>query len=156
DAGVRHVAVACDLVGRVHDDHTLFKVVGEHARSLTEQRRFPDARTSHQQYAPARFDQIANDVHHSKDRAPHPAGQSHDLAQTIADRRDSVQRALDARAVVAREMADTALGVMQIFARHDRIVDGNGAPRIARFRLATEIKDDLYERFEAFLPNEGL
>ena len=44
DAGVRYVAIAGDLVRRVHDDDPLVRIVREHAGDLAEHGRLPHAR----------------------------------------------------------------------------------------------------------------
>src|SRR5919197_207417 len=62
DAGMRDVAVASDLVRRVDDNDALPELVREHARDLAQHRRLADARTTEEQDASSRFDDVADDV----------------------------------------------------------------------------------------------
>ena len=114
DRRVRDVAVAADLVRGVDDHHPLAQVVGQHARRLAQQRRLADARAAHHQDAAARLDDVANDRDRAEHGAADAAGDADDAALAIADGRDAVQRALDARAVVVAERADALDDILDV------------------------------------------
>ena len=106
DGRVRDVAVARDLVGRVHDDDALVQVVREHAGGLAQHRGLADARAAHDEHRLPGLDQVVDDLDGAEDGAPDAAGQADDLAAAVADGGDAVERPLDARAVVVAERAD--------------------------------------------------
>ena len=60
----------------------------------------------HEQDAPARLHEVSDDGDGAVDGAADAAGEAHDVAPAVAYARDAVQRALDARAVIAAELAD--------------------------------------------------
>ena len=106
DAVVRDVAVARDLVRRVDDHDTLAVLVGEDARHLAQHRRLAHAGPPQQEHAAPRLGQVVDDLDRAEHRPPDARGQPDDLAFAVADRRDAVQRPLDARAVVLPKVPD--------------------------------------------------
>ena len=102
DTGMRDVAVARDLVGRV-DDHDALAVFGEHARALAQHRRLAHARRPEQTDRLTAAHDVEDDVDRAVDRAPHATGQADDLTRAIANRRDAMQRLLDAGAIARAE-----------------------------------------------------
>src|SRR6185436_18540559 len=115
DAGVRHVTVTGDLVGRVDDDDALLEVVGEHARGLAEQRGLADTGTAEEEDRSPAFDDVADDLDGTDHSAADATGEADDVALSVTQRRDAVQRALDAGAVVLAEAADARRDVLQVF-----------------------------------------
>ena len=97
-----------DLVGRVDDDDALAQVVGQHARRLAQHRRLADARPAEQQNALPDLDEVADDRDRAEHGAADAAGQADDAPGAVANRRDAVQRPLDAGAVVVAEMRRSA------------------------------------------------
>ncbi|MNS39074.1 hypothetical protein D3C72_713430 [compost metagenome] len=155
DGGVRDVAVAGDLVGRVDDDHALAELVGQHAGDLAELGGLADAGATHHQDRAAGFHQVADDVDGAQNGAAHAAGQADDAALAVADGRDAVERALDAGAVVAGERADA--GHDQVDVLHgDRLLAQVDHPAgEAGLRLAAQVHDDLDQLLEAILLAQG-
>src|SRR6202022_3476829 len=95
-----------DLVRRVDDHDSLAQIVGQNARGFAQQRRFAHAWAAHHEDAAARLDNVANNGDRAIDRAPHAARDADDAAFAIADRRDAMQRALDAGPIVVAKNAD--------------------------------------------------
>src|SRR5690606_14829489 len=145
DCRVRDVAVAADLVRRVDDDHALAEVVREEARRLSPLRRLADSGTAEEQDASAALDEVLHQVDRAEDRAADPEGQTDDVALAVAYRRDSMQRAFDAGAVVGAELADGRDDVIDVGAGHCLVGEVDGAPREARLGQASEVHDDLEE-----------
>ena len=145
---MRHIPVACYFVRRINDDHALFKIIGKHSRSFAQKRRLPDSGLSHQQQAFARFDYVADYVHSAVDRATDAAGEADDIADAIPHCGYAMKSSLDARAVVACEMTDAALDVLNVFARDQGVVEINGFARITSFGLAAQVKDYFDKRFD--------
>ena len=145
DRRVRDVAVAGDLVGRVHDDDALLELVGQDAGDFAQLGGLAPARTAQHQDALAGLDDVADDVDGAVDGAPDAAGQADDLALAVADGRDAVQRPLDAGAVVLAERADAGGDVLDVF-----VGDGDAfaqpddaAVGEARLGVAAQVHDDL-------------
>src|SRR5439155_11182435 len=105
DGGVRDVAVACDFVGRVHDDHALIYFVREHAGALAQQGGLANARRADEQYALACFDKVFDDGNGTVHRPPDATGQPHNVAPAVAYAGDAVQCTLYPGAIVAAELA---------------------------------------------------
>jgi hypothetical protein len=118
NSGVGNVAVAGDFIRRIDDYDSLLQVIGEDSGRLTQQRGLANARPSHQEDTLARFHEIPNYVDGAVDGAAYPAGQTDDLANPIAHRRNSVKGSLDSGSVVAGESADPAGDVLKVFARN--------------------------------------
>ena len=112
---VRDVAVAADLVRRVDDHDPLAQIVGQHARGFAQQRGLAHARATHHQDAAARLDDVADDGDRAEDGAADAAGDADDAAFAIANRRNAMQRALDAGAIVVAEDADALDDVLDVF-----------------------------------------
>jgi hypothetical protein len=89
DGRMRHVAIAADLVGGVDDHDALIALVGEHARDLAQLRGLADTRG----------------LDGAEEGAAHAEGEAHHVAAPVSQGRDAVQGALDARAVLGRELA---------------------------------------------------
>ncbi len=142
-----NVAVAGDLVGRVDNHHALG--LGQDARRLAQHGRLADARPPEQQHALAAGDDVLDDV----DRAVHgpadAAGQSDDARMAVADRRDAVQRAFDAGAVVGVELADARHDKFDILAGDLAFEQHAFAVDVARRRHAPDIEDHLHQLVEA-------
>ena len=114
DGRVRDVAVAGDLVARVHHDDALALVVGQHAGGLAQHRGLADARPAHDQDRLPGLDEVVDDLDRAVDRAADAAGQADDLAGPVADGADAVERPLDAGAVVVAEDADVVDDVLDV------------------------------------------
>ncbi len=143
DRGMRDVAVAGDLVRRVHDDHALAEVVGEHPCGLAQHRRLADARPAHDQRRLPGLHEVRDDVDRPVDRAPDPAGQSDDLAAPIADRRDPVEGPLDPRPVVVPERPDVVHHVCDVRLTDLAFQEHHLRVRKARLRATAQVQDDL-------------
>ncbi len=138
---MRDVAVAADFIGRVdHDDPAL---LAQDAGSLAQQRRLAHARPAQQQNALARLNDVFDDVDDTVDGPADPTGEADDLSLPVANRGDAMQRAFNARAVVARELADARDYIIQVvladfpIAQHKLMVDET------RLGHPTQVHDDL-------------
>ncbi len=118
DRGVRDVAIPGNLVAGVNDNDALAKLIGEHPRSLPEQRGFADSRPPQQQHTLARFNQVTDDRDRAIDGPSDPAGKADDLASAITDCRNAMECALDPGSVVVAEIAYPAAHKRKVFARH--------------------------------------
>mmetsp|Transcript_2519 Transcript_2519/g.5651 ORF Transcript_2519/g.5651 Transcript_2519/m.5651 type:complete len:500 (+) Transcript_2519:372-1871(+) len=158
DGGVRDVAVAADLVGRVDDHHALAQLVRQHPGHLADHRGLAHARPAQEQDGLRGPQQVRHHVDVARHGAPHAARQPHDLAPAVADARDAVQRALDAGAVVAAELAHGGLRGVQVV-----LVDGRRAQalvaqlaREARLGAPAEVQDHLQERVAVLVGHQDV
>ena len=140
---VRNIAVACDLIAGIDHHDPLVKVVRENARDFAQHRRLADAGASEQQNAFARLDQIANDRDRAVHGAPDAAGETDDIAGSIADRGNAVQRALDTGAIVVAERADPVGDVNEILSRDIDIREQDLLVRVPGFGNPAQIEHDL-------------
>ena len=114
-SGMRHIAVAADLVGGIDNDHA--PGFRQDARGLTQQGGLAHARLAEDEDALARFDDVLDDVDGAVDGAPDAQRQPHDVPAPVADGGDAVQCALDAGAVVRVELTDAFVDVGDLFRR---------------------------------------
>jgi hypothetical protein len=143
DAGVRDVAVAGDLVRGVDDHHALAELVGEHARRFAQQRGLAHARPAQQQHAAAGLHQVADNGDCAEHSAAHAAGEADHGATAVADGRDTVQRARDARAVILAEGADAVGHVVEVLARYVVVAEKALGVAVARLGQAAKVHHDL-------------
>ena len=145
DARMRNVAVATDLVRRVDDDDALAQLVREQARALAQHRRLANAGPAQEQDALAADDDVADDLPGARHRAAHAHGQADDASGSVADRGDTVERALDAGAVVVAELADVVRHMVEVRRRDRMVGQQDFASRHARLRLAAKVEHDLQQ-----------
>jgi hypothetical protein len=100
---MRNISVAADLVGGIDNDDTLG--VGKHACGFAQHGCLADTGTSEQQNALARLDNVPNNVHRAKDGTTDTARETDNAALAIADRRNAMEGARDARAIVSGKVA---------------------------------------------------
>src|SRR5690606_23152670 len=105
DGRMRYIAVAADLVGGIDDHHPLAELVRQHPGDLPQAGRLADPGRAEQQQALAAFDLVADLVDGAEHRPADAQRQPDDLALAVADRRDAVQGAPDARPAVAADIA---------------------------------------------------
>src|SRR5450755_3792789 len=148
DACMRHVAVAGDLVRRVHDDDALAQVAREHARDFAQHGGLAHARPAQKQDGLAGSYDVKNDIDGAVDRASDAARQADDLAVAVAQARNTVQRLLDAGAVVLAEFADARNHCADVVSADRRLGKVEIVVGKACFRQATEVEDDLDEILE--------
>ncbi len=147
DPGVRHVAVAADLVRGVDDHDAAERLVREEARELADGRRLADARAAEEQDRAAGEGQVGGHGRRAAHRAADAAREPDDDAAAVADRGDPVQRRVDACAIVAAEVAARGERGVEVRALDGRLGEARllGA-RKARERRAAEVEHDLHER----------
>ena len=145
DAGMRHVAVAGDFVGRVDNHHSLVHFVGKHACGLAKQGCLADPGTPEKQHRLAAVDHVAQDVNRAEKRPPDPARQTHKGAGAVAYGRDAVQGALDAGAVVLSEGADVSRDMVQVLTHDLGLRQRFLVIREPRLRKAAQVEDDLQQ-----------
>ena len=143
DGRMGDVAVPADLVGGVHHDHP--GAFAQDAGGLAQQRGLADARPAQQQDALPGLGDVFDDVDDAVDGASHAAGQADDAPLPVANTRDAMQGALDARAVITGELADAGDHVAQIL-----FADLAGAqPQLVidetRFGQPAQIHDDFQQ-----------
>ncbi len=141
DGGVRHIAVAADLIGRVDNDHA--PAFRQDARGLAQQGGLAHARLAEDENAFAALDDVLDDFDGAVDGAPDAQRQPDDVAAPVADGRDAVQRALDAGAVVRVELADAFIDVCDVFCCDLRFTQHHFALDIACRGDTPEVNDDL-------------
>src|SRR6185312_10526480 len=103
------------------DDHSLQRLVREHASHLAELRRLPDSRFAKQENRLPQTDDVVDDIDRAFERATNPAGQTHDLAMPVSNRADSMKSALDACSIVGSELADRLAHELDIVFADDQI-----------------------------------
>ena len=155
DARMRHVAVARDLVRGVDDDDA-FAIFAEHARAFAQHRRLADARRSEETDRFAAADGVEDEVDRAVDRASRAACETDDGAAAIANRRDAVERLLDARTIVAAERADARDDVREFFVRRFVIAQNDEVVLEARFGRSPEIQNDFDDLFQVRQSNQRL
>ncbi len=143
DSRVRDIAVARDLVAGVDHDHPLAEVIRQHASHLPQHRRLADARPAEDQDALPRLDDLADDVDRAEDRSADAAGQPDDLAGSVANGADAVQRPLDAGPVVVPEDADVIDHVGDVGLGHLSVEELFLAVREAGLRAPAEVHHHL-------------
>ena len=136
DAGMRHVAVAGDFVGRI-DDHDAFAIFAQDARALAQHRRFAHARTAEQADRLSAAYHVEDDVDRAVHRAPDAAGEADDVPRAIANRADAVQRLLDSRAIVSAERREMRHDRSHVFVRHRVVGEEDEVVFESCFRPAT-------------------
>ncbi len=145
DGRVGDVAVAGDLVRRVHDHDALAQVVGQDAGGLAQHRRLADARAAHDEDRLPGLHEVADDLDRAVDGPPDPAGQPDDLAGPVPDRADPVERPLDAGPVVVAERADLVDHQRDVGLGHLAVQEDDLAVGEARLRDAAQVQHDLDE-----------
>ena len=149
DAVVRDVAVPGDLVRRVDDHDALAVLVGEDARHLAQHRRLAHAGPSQQKDAAPGLREVVDDLDGAEDRPPDARGQPDDLAFAVADRRDAVQRPLDAGAVVLPKVADALRHQLEVLRGDLAAPDLHFAVEETGGGNAAEVEDDFEEPADA-------
>ena len=91
-----------------------------------------------------------------KTARPTRAVKPDDLTRTIANRRDAMQRLLDARAIVGTERRQARDDLLQILLGHEVIRQEDEVVDVARFRRPPEIEHDLDDVGEIREANECL
>ncbi len=145
-AGMGDVAVARDLVRRVHHDHALAQVVREHAGSFAEHGGLADPGATHDQDRLPGLHEVTDDLDRAVDGPPDPARQPDDLAAPVPDRADPVERALDAGPVVVAERADLLDDQRDVGLGHLAVEKRDLGVGEARLRDAAQVQHDLDER----------
>ncbi len=146
---MRDVAVPGDLVRRVDDHDALRQVIGEDARDLAQHRRLANTGSSEKKDAPARLDDVPDDLDRPVDGAADPERDANDLPRAIPQRADAVEGPLDTRAVVATELPDVRDDIREILGGHLALRQQVLTAHEARFRETTEIHHDLEETLES-------
>jgi hypothetical protein len=146
DGRVRDVAVAGDLVRGVDDDHALAEVVGQDARRLAEHGGLADARPAHDEDRLPALDEVADDLDRPEHRPADAQRQPDDLAIPVPDRRDAVERPLDARAVVVAERPDVVDDVLDVALGDLPVEEHDLAVRVAGLGPPAQVQDHLDER----------
>ena len=91
------------------------------------------------------LDEVHDDLDRPEDRLADAAGEPDDLAVAVADRRDAVERPLDARPVVVPEAPDVVDDVGDVRLGHLPVEEDRLAVREARLRATPEVEDHLDE-----------
>ncbi len=146
DRRVRDVAVAGNLVGRIHDHDAFAHVVGEDACGLAQHRGLADPRAAQDQDRLSALDEVVDDLDRAVDRPADPAGEPDDLAGPIADRADPVERALDAGPVVVAKAADMLDHKVKIRLDDLAVQEPHLRVRKARLRPTAEVHHHLDQR----------
>jgi hypothetical protein len=138
---MRHVAVAADFIGCVHDHHTLG--FGDDARRFAQQGGLAHARPAEDEHRFARFDNVLNDIDGAIDGAANAQGQTDDGRTPVADGRDPVQRPLDAGAIICIELTRAFVDIIDLGARHFSFAQTDLMIYKTRGGDSPQIKDDL-------------
>ena len=149
DAGVRDVAIACDLVRGVNDHDSLRQIVGENARHLAQHRRLSHTRPAEEEDAPSRLDDVADDLDGAVNGSADAERQSDDLSGTVPQRADAVQGSLDTGTIVAPELADMRDHICEVLGGHLALRQHLFTAGETRFGEPTEIHDDLEQALQS-------
>src|SRR5690606_4712028 len=141
DGGMRHIAIAADLVRSVDDDDAAgFR---QNARGFAQHRRFANARRAEQEHALAGFDQVLQDRDRTVYRAPDTCRQADYIAPPVANGGNAMQRALHASPVIGGEAADPGDNRVDVVAGDFVFTQNDFAIDISRRRHAPQVEDDL-------------
>ena len=140
---VGDIAVTPYLVAGIHDHHSL--VFRQDPSHLAKHRRLPHAGLSQKQDAfPGSYD-VSNDLDRPVDGPAHPAGQAHNAALPVPYRRDAMERALDASAVIFAEVPYPRGNVLDVVRGHLLRPQGGLRVQEPSLRFTTQIQDDLQQ-----------
>jgi hypothetical protein len=135
NARMRDVTVPGDLIRGIDDHYALVKFVGQNARHFAKHGRLANAGAAQKQHALAGLDYVADDgdgpIHGTADAA----GQAYHTAFAVPDGRDSVQGALDARAVVFAKVPNAADDEINIIVGYDQPIEASFTPAEPNTRL---------------------
>src|SRR5205085_3688227 len=126
------------------DDYDAFaQLIREQPRALAQHRGLADAGPAEQKDALAADDDVADDLAGAGDRAADTHRETCDATRPVANRRDAVQRPLDARPVVVAELAHVVGDVLEVGCGHRAVREKDLATGHARLGLAAEVENDL-------------
>jgi hypothetical protein len=111
-----------------------------------QHRGLADARAAHDEDRLPALDEVLDDLDRAEDGPADAAGEADGLAAPVADGADSVERALDAGAVVLAERADVVHDVLDVTV-DDLALEQDLLPAApeARLRTAAQVHDHLDE-----------
>jgi hypothetical protein len=142
-SGVGDIAIAGYFVGRIDDDDTFLKIIGQDAGGFAQDGGFAYARRSHQQHVFTRFHQVLDYHSRAHHGAAHAAGKPDDFAIAVPDSRYAVQGACEAGAVIAAEGAYQASDVLDISIGYLVVADKYLAAGKTGFRQPAQVHDYL-------------
>jgi hypothetical protein len=142
---MRDITIASDLVAGVDNHHPPGQVIRKDTRDLAQHGGFANAWPPKEQNALPGLDDVANDAYRAVYGSTDAAGQAHDLAGTVPNSRNAMQRAFDSSSVVVTESPNALRYSGQIAASDLALVQQRSSPRIAAFRPASEVHDHLNE-----------
>jgi hypothetical protein len=142
---VRNVAIARDLVRSVDDDHALLRLIRQYAGDLSQHRRLAHARATEHEHALLALHNVFDRGDRAEDGPADTAGQPYDAPAPVTNARDTVQRALDACAVVLAEVADARDGVLDVTLCHLPLAEHDLAVRVPGLRKSPQVHDYLEE-----------
>jgi hypothetical protein len=143
--GVWDITVSGYLVGRIDDDDTFFKIIGQHAGGFAQDGGLANARWSHQQHIFTRLHQVLDYHSRAHHGASHAAGKPDDFALAVADSRYAVQGACEAGAVITAEGAYQACDVLDISIGYLVVTYKYLAAGKTGFRQPAEVHDNLQQ-----------
>jgi hypothetical protein len=142
---MRNVSIAGNLVRCIDHDDAPVQIVREHTGNLAQHGGFANTRAAEQEQAFARLDQVPNDGDGAVDGTANTTSQADDFAAPIADRGDSMKRALDTGPVVITELANTRRHIFELFAGDIFVTDVVFSILEAGFGFPAKIHNDLYQ-----------
>ncbi len=141
DCRVRHITVAANLVGCIHNHHA--GLFGQNAGGLAQHGGFTDSRSPEQQNAFSGQDQVLNDINGAIHRPPHPAGEADNDTQFIAYSRNTMQGTFYPGTVVRVKLTDARHHLVNFRPGHIMRADFNFTIHKASHWQAPKIHDDL-------------
>jgi hypothetical protein len=141
--GMRDIAVARNLVRRVHDHDPFADLVGKHTRHFTEHRRLANTRPPKKQNTLPGTNQVVDDLTCTKYRPSDSAGHAHRTTSTISDNRNTVKRSLNSGAIVIAKLTYSFDDPLEVGVGDFLITQLESFVREARLWRATQVHYDL-------------
>jgi hypothetical protein len=139
------IAVTAYLIGGVDHYSPFMSVVRQHSGNLPEHRGLSDARSADEKDALAGDYEVLDYPDCPVHRATDTQGQPHDLLLAVTDRRDAMERALDACPVVSAEGTDALQHILYVLVGDLLRVDQEALVQESHLGLTPEIQHHLQQ-----------
>ena len=148
DGRMGYVAVACDLIGSVDDDDPFLGFDRQHTSHLPQHGGLADAGPTEQQDVLVGKGQVFDYLDGAEDRPAHAARYADYLPFAVPNGGKTVERAFNARPVIAAEIAQPGDHALQVRPSNLLVGQDSIAGREPGFRDAAKVQDHLQQVFQ--------